>query len=212
MTISKFETNSKHKLYFKESSIKPKEYNPKLENKVINVYPDVKYQSFIGFGGAITEAAGYSFSRLPKEKQEEFIKDCFSEEGLSYNFCRLPIGSTDFSTHSYSYSNQKDLTDFSIDEDKKNIFPLLEKAIEKNKNIKFLSSPWSPPRFMKSTKLLTLGGKLKDEFKETYANYLCKYIKKMELVLIILLSRMNQMQFKYGNLACIQLKKKQALQ
>ena len=31
-----------------------------VEDQVINVYPRVKYQSFEGFGGAITDAAGVS--------------------------------------------------------------------------------------------------------------------------------------------------------
>ena len=35
-----------------------------VEDQVINVYPQVKYQSFEGFGGAITDAAGYVFQQL----------------------------------------------------------------------------------------------------------------------------------------------------
>ena len=34
-----------------------------VEDQVINVYPQVKYQSFEGFGGAITDAAGYVLDR-----------------------------------------------------------------------------------------------------------------------------------------------------
>lgn len=176
MAISKFETNSKQNLFFKETIVKSKEYNSKLENKIINIYPNKKCQSFIGFGAAITDSAGYSFNKLSSKKQEDFIEDCFGENGLNYNFCRLPIGSSDFSPYSYSYSNKKDLSDFSIEENKNFTFNLLHQALEKNKDIRFLSSPWSPPKFMKNTKMLVLGGKLKDEYKQTYADYLSKYI------------------------------------
>lgn len=31
------------------------------ENQVLNLYPQVKYQKAEGFGGAITESAGYIF-------------------------------------------------------------------------------------------------------------------------------------------------------
>ena len=43
-----------------------------VEDQVINVYPQVKYQSFEGFGGAITDAAGsYDvFSSGPYELPE----------------------------------------------------------------------------------------------------------------------------------------------
>ena len=50
---------------------------------------------FVGFGGAITEAAGYAYAKLDKESQEKFIKDY-----LDYNIMRISIGSCDFSLNS----------------------------------------------------------------------------------------------------------------
>ena len=55
-------------------------------------------------------------------KQEfffELIKDYYSSSGLNYNLGRISIGSNDFSLSSYSYSNKKDLSDFSIEKDNK---------------------------------------------------------------------------------------------
>ena len=40
------------------------------ENQVVNLYPSVTYQTMEGFGGAITDAAGYVFSRMDKDQQE----------------------------------------------------------------------------------------------------------------------------------------------
>ena len=178
MNILKFETNYKRKLFFNKSNYSYKNYSEKIENEIINIYPEIKYQSIIGFGGAFTEATGYSLSQLPKETQEQLINEYFSENFAHYSLCRLPIGSSDFSQKSYSYSNKSDLSDFSIEKDKKYIIETIKNAQRINPNIKFLASPWSPPKFMKSNKMLVLGGKLLDRYKQTWANYLVKYIKE----------------------------------
>ena len=174
MKIEKIETNHKRNLYFQTREIKAKKYEEKQENKIINIYKEIKHQEFIGFGGAITQASGVVYNQLPEEKKKSFLDDYFRM--CNYNLCRLPIGSCDFSPESYSYSYEKDLSDFSIEKDKKYLIPLLKDILEVNPNLKLLSSPWSPPKFMKTNKMLTLGGKLKKEYYLTYAKYLVKYI------------------------------------
>lgn len=177
MNITKFETNYKRKLFFNSSKVSPKTYKESLEKQVINIYPEIEYQTILGFGGAFTESSGYSFSLLPENKKAELLNDNFSKGGLNYTLGRLPIASSDFSISSYSYTDKKDLSDFSIEKDKKFILPLINAAKRENENIKFLASPWSPPKFMKSSKMLILGGKLQDKYRKTYADYFCKYIK-----------------------------------
>lgn len=176
MNIFKFETNYRRNMFFSKSVVKPKTYTEKIEKQIIQIYPNVKYQEFLGFGGAFTESSGYVFSLLDENKKENLIKDYFSEYGLNYTFGRLPIGSSDFSLKSYSYSNKTDLSDFNIENDKKYIIPLINKAKKIKQDITFLSSPWSPPKYMKSNKMLVLGGKLIEKYKQNYANYLSKYI------------------------------------
>lgn len=199
MEIKKYETNYKRNMYFHESNVKPKAFSLKLENQVINIYPQIKYQKIIGFGGAITEASGYSYNLLPNSKKEELLNDYFSSDGLGYSIGRLPIGSSDFSKKSYSYSYKPDLSDFSIDKDKEYIIPFIKDALNKNENIKFLASPWSPPKFMKSNKMLVLGGKLLDKYKQTYADYISKYIssykqEKININFITVQNEPNAMQ------------------
>lgn len=177
MEIIKIETNYKRKLFFYESKVKPKSYSEKLETQIINIYPEIKCQEFLGFGGAFTEATGIALKQLPYEKRNRIISDYFSTNELNYSICRLPIGSTDFSPKSYSYSNKPDLSDFSIEQDKKYIIPIVKLALKENPNIKFLASPWSPPKFMKSTKMLSLGGKLLNKYKQTWSDYIVKYLK-----------------------------------
>lgn len=176
MEITKIETNYKRKLFFSKSKVNSKKYQEKIENQVINIYPEITYQTFLGFGGAFTEATGYAIKQLSQEKQNQALNDYFSKDGLNYNFGRLPVGSTDFSPKSYSYSYKEDLSDFSIEKDKEYILPTVKSALEINPDLQFLSSPWSPPKFMKSNKMLVLGGKLIEKYKKNMANYFAKYL------------------------------------
>ena len=176
MNIVKIETNFKRNIFLKEKEVKPKKYIENLENQIINIYTNIKEQNFIGFGGAITQSTGKVYNDLPQEKKKEFLNDYFKT--CRYNLCRLPIGSCDFSDESYSYSYEKDLSDFSIEKDKEKIIPLIKDILELNPEVKFLASPWSPPKFMKTNKMLTLGGKLKKEYYLTYARYIVKYLER----------------------------------
>ena len=177
MNITKFETNLSKFKYLHNEGTKNIDKNLKnIENDLIIIYPEVTYQEIIGFGGAFTEAAGYCFSKLPLDRQNQFIDDYFSTEGNNYTLCRTHIGSCDFCLDTYSYSNNESLSDFNIDRDKKFIIPMMKKAFEKNNNIKMVASPWSPPAFMKSNKKLKHGGKLVDKYKNLWAEYLVKYL------------------------------------
>ena len=75
MKIQKYETNFKRNLFWKESILNTKPYSEKIENNVINIYPEITYQSIIGFGGAFTESAGLAYSKLSDEKKSNLITD-----------------------------------------------------------------------------------------------------------------------------------------
>ena len=47
-----------------------------VEDQVINVYPQVKYQSFEGFGGAITDAV-MCFSSWIRSSKKDFLRCIF---------------------------------------------------------------------------------------------------------------------------------------
>ena len=176
MEIVKVETNFKRNLFWNVHRLK---FNGKLKNMergIINFYPEVKVQEIVGFGGTFTEASGYCLAKINHNQGSKIIEDYFSEDGLQYNFCRIPIGSTDFSLSSYSYLKKPDINTFSIARDEEYIIPMIKKAFEKNPNLKFLATPWSPPAFMKSNKILNLGGKLLEKYKRLYAEYLTKFI------------------------------------
>ena len=48
-----------------------------VENEMINIFPERRYQEVLGFGGAFTEASAYNYSRLDDEKKRKVIKAFF---------------------------------------------------------------------------------------------------------------------------------------
>ena len=159
-----------------------KPFGQPLESQIsVFVDPSKTFQSFIGIGGAITDAAAETFAKLPKDKQGEILKAYFDpQEGIGYTLARTNIHSCDFSSGSYTYvkENDKELKSFSVDHDKQFRIPLIKRAMAAtNGTLKLFASPWSPPAFMKSNNDMLHGGKLKPEYYQAWANYYAKFIK-----------------------------------
>ena len=173
--MKKFTTDINNNTYFKEENIKINQVKKYIENNVIIINKDNVINNWHGFGGAITEATAYNYLQLDDNKKESYLNDVFSSNGLDYNIGRISIGSNDFCLDSYQYTIKKDLSDFSIDHDKKYIIPMLN-DIYKIKNLVLIASPWSPPAFMKNNKILIFGGKLKKNYYSLYAKYLHMFI------------------------------------
>ena len=108
------------------------------------------------------------------------MEDYFSDKGLGYSLCRVPIGSCDFSLSPYSYLKNSDLATFSISKDELYVIPMMKEALKRNPQLKLLASPWSPPAFAKTNKMLVLGGKLLEKYHEFYAKYLTKFVLEYE--------------------------------
>lgn len=148
---------------------------------VVNLYPDVMYQKIRGFGGAFTEAAGYTLSKLSEEKQKEIAEAYFGEDGIGYTMGRTHINSCDFSLSNYAYvedPEDSNLDTFTRERDQLYIVPFIRLAQQVSKeHIEFLASPWSPPAFMKTNGEMNHGGKLKEEYRKLWAEYICRYIK-----------------------------------
>ncbi|TYZ62083.1 hypothetical protein PybrP1_005671, partial [[Pythium] brassicae (nom. inval.)] len=149
-----------------------------------------KFQEILGFGGAFTEASGVQFSKLPPAKQEEMLKLYFDKEkGSGYEFGRVPMGSSDFSLGSYSFDdvpNDMSLSHFdtNVTRDTQYIIPFIQRALEKNPQLKIMLAPWSPPGWMKrasETYIPSIMGTakpigLKDEAQPAWALYFSKFI------------------------------------
>jgi glucosylceramidase len=148
------------------------------------VNPDKKFQTYLGIGGAITDASAEVFANLSSEKQKEFLNAYFStDKGIGYSVVRTNMNSCDFSSGSYTYvsDGDKELKTFAIDVDKKYKIPMIKKAISMiGSKASFYISPWSPPAFMKDNNNMLQGGKLLPEFYQSWANYYVKYIKAIQ--------------------------------
>lgn len=166
-----------------DARLSQKEFEGTESGKVkISIDKDITYQTFIGFGGAFTEAASTTLDKMSREKRKEAIEAYFdSDKGIGYSFCRTHINSCDFSLGNYAYTEtagDTELKDFSIERDRKSLIPLIKEAIKLSPQIKLFASPWSPPAWMKTNERMNNGGKLKEEYKETWARYFARYIKE----------------------------------
>lgn len=142
------------------------------------------FQTMLGFGGAITDASAETFAKLPAPAQEEFLKAYYDQNnGIGYAILRTNMNSCDFSSGSYTYvaDNDKDLKTFNLAVDERFKIPMIKRAFAAaNGKLSLYVSPWSPPAWMKDNNNMLQGGKLKDEFKQSWANYYVKFIKGLE--------------------------------
>ena len=172
------------------------------ENQLLNLYPQVKYQSFEGFGGALTESAGYIYSLMNETNQEEMLSQYFSKDKMKYRIVRIPIDSCDFSLGHYeAVSQAQDINfdTFQLDRVEQYIFPLLEAAQKQYGDaLEIMLSPWSPPAFMKSNGERNHGGKLKTEYYLAWAEYICRYIYEFRQRGYKVTFRMSQRQSRPG--------------
>lgn len=144
----------------------------------------LEYQSMMGFGGAFTEAAAVTLSKMSADNRAEVIESYYDKEkGLSYNIGRVHIHSCDFALGNYTYVEDGDaeLKTFSIEHDEALIIPLVKDAFaQRGSELEILASPWSPPAWMKSNNMMNQGGYLLPEYHQTWADYYVKFIEAYE--------------------------------
>ena len=158
-------------------------HDSKTELRSIKVDKNQIRQSILGFGGAFTEASASIYNELDGDKKSEIIQAYFGDSGNQYNMGRTHINSCDFSLGNYALCEEEDrkLVGFSIERDKKMLIPFIKEALnEASSPVLIMASPWSPPPWMKTNNQMNHGGKLKEEFQDTWAEYYCKYIEFYE--------------------------------
>ena len=155
-----------------------------LETEVaLFVNPNKTFQSFLGIGGAITDASAEVFSLLSPPVQSQFMNAYFGEGGINYNIIRTSIHSCDFGLGSHTYIEEGDsaLTTFNIEADRAKRIPMIKIAADMiGESLVFYASPWSPPAFMKTNKSMLRGGSLLPEYYQAWANYFIKFIQSYE--------------------------------
>lgn len=149
----------------------------------LELHPAQKFQTFLGFGGAFTEATAYALSFLDSERREEVLRGYFDQaEGNGYRIGRLTVHSCDFSCESYTYMNDRfdrALSTFSVARDETLVLPLIKDAQRvAGDRIAFFASPWSPPSFMKTNNIMCHGGTLRPEYAGMWADYLVRFLQE----------------------------------
>lgn len=155
-----------------------------LESEIaVFVNPNQQFQSFIGIGGAITDASSEVYNQLSPENQKALMNAYYGADGIDYTLLRTTIHSCDFASKSYTYIEEgdKELKTFSIERDKQLRIPMIKQAMaQASEPLLFYVSPWSPPAFMKGREHMLQGGKLLPEFYQSWASYYAKFIKAYE--------------------------------
>jgi glucosylceramidase len=140
------------------------------------------FQTMVGIGGALTDAAAETYAKLPPGRQREFLTACFDpDKGIGYSLCRTSIHSCDFSSASYTYDDtagDTELRNFSIAHDLAYRIPFIKAAMAAARGpVTLFASPWSPPAWMKTTNNMLLGGKLRPECAQAWAGYFVKFVQ-----------------------------------
>ncbi|MDP9176834.1 MAG: glycosyl hydrolase [Gemmatimonadota bacterium] len=146
-----------------------------------------EFQSVVGWGAAMSDAAAYLINtQLNAVQREALLQDLFGREpGAGFSFLRMPMGASDFSRSHYSYDDRpagetdSTLAHFSIDVDRTDRIPLLKRALAINPQLKFVGSPWSAPGWMKSSGSL-IKGTLLPRFHGAFAEYFRRWIEAYE--------------------------------
>lgn len=171
-------TNENKKQYWQEREFPTAKAEDVMH--VVNLYPEVEYQHFRGFGGAFTEASAHNYAGMSSEKQEELQNAYFSADGLSYTLGRIHMNSCDFGLGNYDYLAEGDTTldSFDIAHDRAEILPFIKSAqAHAVEPMEFMMAPWSPPAFMKTNGEMNHGGSLKKEYYQMWAEYFVKFIQ-----------------------------------
>ena len=192
-----------------------------LESGVINLYPDITYQTIGGFGGAMTDTASYLFSTLKPEERKKAMDLLFTDKGNNLNIIRVPVDSCDYSLEEYQAVEDPiadpEFKTFDMTRNFKYILPALKEAISLCKRpVSVLLSPWSPPAQWKTPPARPKndasvyggvqesidytkpqrnhGGSLKPEYYGSWAKYLVKLVEAYlhEGIPVTMLSLQNE--------------------
>lgn len=153
----------------------------------INVDPAKSFQEMDGFGFSLTGGSALVINRMNADKREALLKELFQtdDKNIGISYLRISVGASDLDERTFSYVEIPDgetdekLTHFSLNEDRKNLIPVLKEILAINPDIKIMGSPWSAPKWMK-TNNDTRGGSLKPKYFKLYADYFVKYLKSIE--------------------------------
>ena len=138
-------------------------------------------QEIRGFGTCFSELGAQALNKLPESEKSAILDELFGKDGASFNYCRTPIGASDFSLDYYSYDDvdgDYEMKHFSIDRDKKLLLPLILEGVKRQSEMQMFASPWCPPIWLKTRRAYSNGifNRTKENL-SAYALYFKKYVQ-----------------------------------
>jgi len=179
-----WKTNPAANIYFSRQAVGLNFSHTTNANKTIVVDSTQTYQKIDGFGFALTGGSATLINGLSATNKTSLLKELFATDStnIGVSYLRISIGASDLSDHAFSYDEVAgDLTlqNFSINEEMKDLIPVLKQIVQLNPSIKIIATPWSAPAWMKTNGSFS-GGSLKAECYDVYARYFVKYIQAMQ--------------------------------
>jgi glucosylceramidase len=139
-------------------------------------------QRIDGWGGCFNERGWKAMEVLTQTDRDTVMNALFNKDtGLKLDYCRTPIGASDYAIDLYSLNETAGdtaMNNFSIDRDKQRLIPYIKSAQAIRPDLKFWAVPWSPPSWMKTNNSL-VGGYIKDDDTtlDALALYFSKYVE-----------------------------------
>lgn len=143
--------SSTEKAEWQKTSIKLQK--SKVENPLLVVDDNKSIITFKAWGTCFNERGWDALNLLPREKQDKILGQLFSpNDDLQFTMGRFSMNANDYARDWYSSDEVPgdfELKYFNIDRDKTTLIPFIKAAQEKNPDLTFWISPWSPPSWMK---------------------------------------------------------------
>jgi glucosylceramidase len=155
------------------------------DSSAVDVVIDTKsmYQTITGFGAAMTDSSAWLLhTKLSALQRQALLTELYGPPpNLNFNMMRLTIGSSDFSLNVYTLDDipfgktDPQLKHFNVASNLQDVIPMMREVLAVNPGMLTIASPWGAPAWMRTTENL-LGGELQEQYENTYADYLVRYL------------------------------------
>lgn len=186
-TVYRWVTNGDQSLLLNKQSVVLNTGTPSNTFTMIDVDTATVYQTIDGFGYTLTGGSATLINQMTASAKATLLNELFGndESSIGVSYLRISVGASDLNSRVFSYNDlpagqtDPELSRFSLSEDTVDLIPVLKQILAINPNIKIMSSPWSPPVWMKDNQN-SIGGSLLPAYYSVYAKYLVKYIQEMK--------------------------------
>ena len=154
----------------------------RVEGKGIELTVVSEEQQIRGFGTCFSELGALALGKLDPSERDSFLDELFRKDKCNFNYCRTPMGASDFSLDFFSYNETDgdfEMKNFSVERDKKLLLPLIFEALKRQKEMQMFASPWCPPLWLKTKKAYNNGTfNMTEENLKAYALYFKRYTEE----------------------------------